>query len=93
MEKSKTILQLFNLYKNDIYKMDSSYYEILKKIGEQEKLLNETLTDEQKNILSKINLYKNEQTEYMNQHIFKYAYSLSNKLLIESLTGSTVKEN
>ena len=93
MEESKTILQLFNLYKNDIYKMDSNYYEILKKIGEQEKLLNETLTDEQKNILSKINLYKDAQKEYMNQHILKYAYFLSNKLLIESLTGSTFKEN
>ena len=42
MEESKTILQLFNLYKDDIYKMDSKYYEILTKIGEQEKLLNKT---------------------------------------------------
>ena len=43
------------------------------------------LTKEQKNILEEINNYRNERTVELTKNTFIYAFSLANKLIIESL--------
>ena len=58
MEDKQTILKLYEMCVDDIYKMTSVDLELSKKINEKEDLLN--LTKEQKNILEEINNYKNE---------------------------------
>ena len=93
MENKKSILKLFSLYKDDIYKMDSSYYQILKKVQEKENIFYKTLSDKQKILFEELNMYKSEQNSYMHQHIFSYGYSLANSLLIESITNkNSLKE-
>ena len=93
MENKKSILKLFSLYKDDIYKMDSWYYQILEKVQEKENIFYETLSDKQKILFEELNMYKSEQNSYMHQHIFSYGYSLANSLLIESITNkNSLKE-
>lgn len=92
MENKKSISKLFELYKEDIYKMDSTYYNILKNVQEQENIFYQTLSDNQKELLENLNMYKTEQDNYIHQHIFTYGYSLANNLLIESITTSNIKK-
>lgn len=91
MENKKSISKLFELYKEDIYKMDSTYYNILKNVQEQENIFYQTLSDKQKELLENLNMYKTEENNYMHQHIFTYGYSLANNLLIESLKNDNYK--
>ena len=56
MENKKSISKLFELYKEDIYKMDSSYYNILKKVQEQENIFYQTLSDNQKELLENLKI-------------------------------------
>ena len=91
MENKKSISKLFELYKEDIYKMDSTYYNILKNVQEQENIFYQTLSDKQKELLENLNMSKTEENNYMHQHIFTYGYSLANNLLIESLKNDNYK--
>lgn len=86
MEDKQTILKLYEMCVDDIYKMTSVDLELSKKINEKEDLLN--LTKEQKNILEEINNYRNERTVELTKNTFIYAFSLANKLIIESLKNS-----
>ena len=83
MEDKQTILKLYEMCVDDIYKITSVDLELSKKINEKEDLLN--LTKEQKNILEEINNYRNERTVELTKNTFIYAFSLANKLIIESL--------
>lgn len=81
--ENKTILQLYETFIDEIYTMTVSKLEVTKKIDEQETLLRETLTEEQKEIINKLNNYENEKNEMVNKNTFVYAFSLATKLFVE----------
>lgn len=84
MEK-EAILKLYEAFVDDIYTDTVEKIELSQKIIEQEKLLLSTLTQEQKEIFSRLNECENKKNELVNKNTFVFAYSLANKLMIESL--------
>ena len=93
MENDETILKLYDKYTNDIYSMTQDNLEISKKIVELENLLLPTLSEEQKELLKKINTYKNDKTDILTKETFKFAYSLATNLIIESIKNSNELPN
>lgn len=89
MEDKETISKLYSMCKEDIYKMKSQNIEITKKIAEETDILYKNLTEEQIQIIDKINQYENERVEIINKEVFKYAFSLATKLFAEGLTEKT----
>lgn len=83
MENKETILQLYENFIDEIYTMTHSNLEVTKKIDEQETLLRETLTEEQKEIIETLNNYEDERNEIVNKNTFIYAFSLATKLFVE----------
>ncbi len=83
MEDKETILKLYKMCEEDIFRMTDVNLELSKKIASKESLLN--LTDEQKNIFDEINTLRNERTSELTQNTFIYAFSLANQLMVESL--------
>ena len=86
MEDDSTILKLYENFADEIYKMTVEKIDISKKIAEQENMLINTFSDEQKKIFCKLNQFENEKNEFVNKNAFIYAYKLATKLIIESLS-------
>ena len=85
MEKQETIMQLFEMYKDKVYETADTNNKILGKIIQVEKPFYNSLTKEQKNQYEKIEDLGNTRHEEIDKNIFTFAYSLANRLLIESL--------
>lgn len=85
MKDRKTILDLYNNYRDDIYTMTPEKMDISKKILQQEEVLLKTLTKEQKEILDKLNQYIEEKNEISHKQAFIFSYKLATNLLIEAL--------
>ncbi len=85
VNNKKTILKLYDTFMDDIYTMTSKKYKLSKQLSDLEDSLNKTLTDEQRNLLDKINHLETEKNEETYKQVFVYAYSLATKLTIEGL--------
>ena len=85
---NNSISDLYDKYTNDIYNMTQDTLEISKKIVELENLLLPTLTKEQKELLKKINTYKNDKTDILTKNTFTFTYSLATNLIVESIRNS-----
>lgn len=92
MENNETILKLYENFIDDIYYMSSEKLELSTKILEQQDILDETLTEEQKKLLHNIKDLENESNELLNKNTFIFAYKLATKLIIESLGNNENKE-
>lgn len=85
IDNKKTILKLYDTFMDDIYTMTSKKYKLSKQLSDLEDSLNKTLTDEQRNLLDKINHLETEKNEETYKQVFVYAYSLATKLIVEGL--------
>ena len=92
MENNETILKLYENFIDDIYYMSSEKSELSTKILEQQDILDETLTEEQKKLLHNIKDLENESNELLNKNTFIFAYKLATKLIIESLGNNENNE-
>lgn len=85
MENNETIIKIYDNFADDIYTQTVEQRDICQKISEEEDKLNPTLTDEQKEILKKINDLEMTKQELVCKNTFVFAYQLATKLLIEGL--------
>ena len=85
-ENKEKILELYGLYMDDIYKLTDEKLNIEKENIKLEEKLYSTLNEEQKEILTKINDNTNKKNELTYKNIFVFAYSLANRLMIQSLS-------
>lgn len=93
MENKETILQLYDNYIDEIYTANSEKLEVSKEISDLENEFDKTLSEEQKKLLDKIRSKESEKNELIYKQVFIFAYSLANRLMIESLTDNKTKED
>ncbi len=91
MKDKETILQLYNNYIDEIYTMTVEKLDVSKEIVTLENELDKTMTEQQKEILKKLQQKEDEKNEIVYKQVFVFAYSLANKLMIESLTDNKNK--
>lgn len=84
MSNRKTISKLFEDNISRIYEKNENE-ELTKEIIKYENQLLEGLSKEQKELFNTINELKGKRRNNLDRNIFIYAFSLSNKLMIESL--------
>lgn len=84
MGNKETISKLFEDNISKIYEKEEDE-ELTKEIMECENQLVKGLSKEQKELLNTINELKGKRRNDLDKRIFIYGYSLSNKLMIESL--------
>lgn len=84
MGNKETISKLFEDNISKIYEKEDDE-ELTKEIMECENQLVKGLSKEQKELLNTINELKGKRRNDLDKRIFIYGYSLSNKLMIESL--------
>lgn len=85
MKDKNTISELYENYIDDIYSNTIEKSKYTDKIKRLEKELDETLTKEQKDKQEEINTYYQKRNEEVFKNIWKSAYSLATKLIIEGL--------
>lgn len=85
MESKEAIIDLYDKYTNEIYKVSSEELNLLKEISNIEYKLNETFKDEQRQLFYEIQNLMNQKNELVNKQIFTFAYSLASRLCIEAL--------
>lgn len=85
MKNKQTILDLYERYIDDIYKETFKSNQLTNEITALENKLDETLSEEQKLLLTKIRTKEKEQEEKICREVFSRAFSLSTKLFIESI--------
>lgn len=84
MGRKENISKLFEDNISNIYEKEEDE-ELTKEIVKYENLLLKGLSKEQKELLNTINELKGKRRNDLDKRIFIYGYSLSNKLMIESL--------
>jgi len=84
MSNKETICKLFEDNISNIYEKEENE-ELTKEIIKYENLLLKGLSKEQKDLLKTINELKGKRRNDLDRKIFIYGFSLSNKLMIESL--------
>ncbi len=84
MSNKETISKLFENNISKIYEKEENE-ELTKEIMECENQLLKGLSKEQKELFNTINELKGKRRNNLDRNIFIYAFSLSNKLMIESL--------
>ena len=84
MGRKENISKLFEDNISNIYEKEEDE-ELTKEIVKYENLLLKWLSKEQKELLNTINELKGKRRNDLDKRIFIYGYSLSNKLMIESL--------
>lgn len=84
MKNKETIYKLFEDNISNIYKNEENE-ELTKEIMEYENQLLSGLTKEQKELLNIINKLRGKRRDKLDRKIFTYAFSLANRLMIESL--------
>ena len=85
MENKETLIELFNNYSDEIYKRTERQNEIGNRIIKLETQLYESLTEKQKHQIQQLQHLHAEREQITHRDIFVYAYSLANRLMIESL--------
>lgn len=85
MEDKETLIEIFEQNMDKIYTDTDEKLEINKEIADLTEKLNKTLTDEQKELLDKINNKEDEKRDIINRNTFVFAYSLATKTIIEGL--------
>lgn len=86
MERKETILDLYDKYANEIYKISQKELDLLKEISNIEYKLNETFKDEQRQLFDEIQNLMNQKSELINKQTFTFAYSLASRLCVEALS-------
>ncbi len=84
MRNKETISKLFEDNISKIYEKEENE-ELTKEIMECENQLVKRFSKEQLDLFNKINELKGKRRNNLDRNIFIYAFSLSNKLMIESL--------
>ena len=84
MKNKETIYKLFEDNISNIYKNEENE-ELTKEIMEYENQLLSGLTKEKKELLNIINKLRGKRRYKLDRKIFTYAFSLANRLMIESL--------
>lgn len=87
MKNKETILKLYEMFADEIYKEVPQDKEETAHYLELEDKLQDSLNDEQKQILEELRNYDNERVEKVYKAMFVFAFSLSTKLFIEGLEG------
>ena len=90
--EDETILKLYDMFMDDIYTMTPENYRISTEISKLEEKLNKTLSDQQLELLEKIQNKESERTEEVYKTVFVYAYKLATKLLVEGLSDNKKKD-
>ena len=90
--EDETILKLYDVFMDDIYTMTPENYRISTEISKLEEKLNKTLSDQQLELLEKIQNKESERTEEVYKTVFVYAYKLATKLLVEGLSDNKKKD-
>lgn len=90
--EDETILKLYDIFMDDIYTMTPENYRISTEISKLEEKLNKTLSDQQLELLEKIQNKESERTEEVYKTVFVYAYKLATKLLVEGLSDNKKKD-
>lgn len=85
MQDKETILKLYDNFMDDIYTMTPENKELSLLKVDLENKLNNSLTEEQKNLLNKIDELETKRVENVYKQVFVFAYSLATKLLVEGL--------
>lgn len=88
MESKERILDLYDKYVNEIYKVGQRELNLLKEISNIEYKLNETFKDEQRQLFYEIQNLMNQKNELINKQIFTFAYSLASRLCVEALNDN-----
>lgn len=88
MNDNQTILELYDMFMDQIYTMTPENYKLSTEISDLEDKLNSTLTKEQQELLELINEKESERVEEVFKSVFVYSYKLATKLLIEGLSGN-----
>lgn len=84
--ENEAILKLYDVFMDKIYTMTPKNYRISTEISELEEELNKTLSEQQLELLEKIQNKESERTEEVYKTVFVYAYKLATKLLVEGLS-------
>lgn len=84
-ENKKAIVDLYETYMDEIYEVTQKEKDLTHKQADLEDELRKSLTSKQSEILEQIDQIETQRTEDLTKHTFVFAYSLANKLLIQSL--------
>ena len=93
MNDNQTILELYDMFMDQIYTMTPENYKLSIEISELEDELNKTLNDKQKELLEEIQEKESERVEEVFKSVFVYSYKLATKLLVEGLSGNNNVES
>lgn len=85
MKDKQTILQLYDVFMDKIYGEVAQTKEEISHYIELEDKLQDSLNDEQKQILEEIRELDNKKQEKVNKHTFISAFSLATRLFAEGL--------
>ena len=92
MNDNQTILELYDMFMDQIYTMTPENYKLSTEISDLEDKLNSTLTKEQQELLESINEKESERVEEVYKNVFVFSYKLATKLLVEGLSLDNTKD-
>lgn len=84
-KEKETIGNLFDIYKEELYKNTDINTKLAKQIFKEEDKLYSELTEQQKQQYEKVNELKEANSTETEKRIFVYAYSLATRLILESM--------
>jgi len=93
MNDNQTILELYDMFMDQIYIMTPENYKLSTEISDLEDKLNSTLTKEQQELLESINEKESERVEEVYKNVFVFSYKLATKLLVEGLSSEKMIDN
>lgn len=88
MEDKEKILDLYEAFMDEIYKMTEEEEKAAKEMSKIEHILWKKFSKKQKRLFDKWLYYESDRSEEVNKQTFIYAFSLANRLIIESLKNN-----
>lgn len=85
LKDKKTLLELYELYSDDLYEMGNTDKEILTKIVDIEDTLYGQITGEQRKMVENMQELECERAEQVYKNIFVNTFRLATKLLLEAI--------
>ena len=91
MEDKEKILDLYEAFMDEIYKMTEEEEKVSKEMSKIEHILWRKFTKKQKRLFDKWLYYESDRANEVNKQTFIYAFSLATQLFTESLDSDNKK--